>query len=440
MNKQDRNIRTWKNKEGNLCFSYDMRDPMENPIIIIIILLVFIGIILFEYLYFNSYYSLIILPFLYSIIFVYWTFYPLKYNEKIEEYMMDKNVTLRLHNDVRKLGKDIYEKRRKFYKETKGTYGVVTGTYMLVLLSNNDILEYELKFHTSKDNQKSTYCEFIKTPQKCSNSNRKKVIEIKSFINRLSSTKITERAKLLIIIFGILIIGLLMIFLGSFLYAKLGITKCIYFFIIYLVTYLLFKGIIHYKKNKILTIIDNILSFPYLLIVVIEPTFTILYSYLFLILFSIIPSMLIVLSLIFLFSINLSIETSVFITLSLASIIGTYGEKYIQWIIKEFSPLKNWGNHKYEEFQEELALYVIEKNNIIFFIYFIYLLYLFISNFIQIQYNRPLITVAIDNAVLKSFLIFIAFSNMINKSNQVDIEAKTLLNKIIKLITSHYKN
>ena len=440
MNKQDRNIRTWKNKEGNLCFSYDMQDSMENPAIVIIILLVFIGIILFEYLYFNSYYSLIILPFLYSIIFVYWTFYPLKYNEKIEEYMMDKNVTLRLHNDVRKLGKDIYEKRRKFYKETKGTYGVVIGTYMLVLLSNNDILEYELKFHTSKDNQKSTYCEFIKTPQKCSNSNRKKVIEIKSFINRLSSTKITERAKLLIIIFGILIIGLLMIFLGSFLYAKLGITKCIYFFIIYLVTYLLFKGIIHYKKNKILTIIDNILSFPYLLIVVIEPTFTILSSYLFLILFSIIPSMLIVLSLIFLFSINLSIETSVFITLSLASIIGTYGEKYIQWIIKEFSPLKNWGNHKYEEFQEELALYVIEKNNIIFFIYFIYLLYLFISNFIQIQYNRPLITVAIDNAVLKSFLIFIAFSNMINKSNQVDIEAKTLLNKIIKLITSHYKN
>ena len=440
MNKQDRNIRTWKNKEGNLCFSYDMQDSMENPAIVIIILLVFIGIILFEYLYFNSYYSLIILPFLYSIIFVYWTFYPLKYNEKIEEYMMDKNVTLRLHNDVRKLGKDIYEKRRKFYKETKGTYGVVTGTYMLVLLSNNDILEYELKYHASKDNQKSTYCEFIKTPQKCSNSNRKKVIEIKSFINWLSSTKITERAKLLIIIFGILIIGLLMIFLGSFLYAKLGITKCIYFFIIYLVTYLLFKGIIHYKKNKILTIIDNILSFPYLLIVVIEPTFTILYSYLFLILFSIIPSMLIVLSLIFLFSINLSIETSVFITLSLASIIGTYGEKYIQWIIKEFSPLKNWGNHKYEEFQEELALYVIEKNNIIFFIYFIYLLYLFISNFIQIQYNRPLITVAIDNAVLKSFLIFIAFSNMINKSNQLDIEAKILLNKIIKLITSHYKN
>jgi len=113
---------------------------------------------------------------------MYWAFYPLKYNEKVEEYMMNKNVSLRLHNDIRKIGEDLYEKRRKFYKETKGTYGIVTGTYMLVLLSNNDILEYELKYHTSKDNQKSTYCEFIKTPQKCLNSNRRKVIEIKTFI------------------------------------------------------------------------------------------------------------------------------------------------------------------------------------------------------------------------------------------------------------------
>ena len=88
--------------------------------------------------------------------------------------------------------------------------------------------------------------------------------------------------------------------------------------------------------------------------------------------------MMIVLSLIFLFSVDLSIETSVFIILALSSIIGAYGEKFIQWMIKK-SPLRNWGNHKYEEFQEELALYVTHKSNIIFFIYFVYLLYLFVS-------------------------------------------------------------
>ena len=439
MNKQDRNIRTWKNKEGNLCFSYDMRDPMENPTIIIIILLVFIGIILFEYLCLNSYHSMIILSFCFFFIFMYWVFYPLKYNEKVEEYMMNKNVSLRLHNDIRKIGEDLYEKRRKFYKETKGTYGIVTGTYMLVLLSNNDILEYELKYHISKDNQKSTYCEFIKTPQKCLNSNRRKVIEIKSFINRLSNIKLSNRTIIFIIIFGVLFFGFSIISFIGYLYMKFGIMKSLCLFTIYIITYLILQRIINYRKNKILIFIKDVLSIPFLLAFFINPIVIIFLSYLLLIVYSIIPPIIIVLSSIFLFSVNLSIETSIFIVFTLSSIIGTYGGKYIQWIIKR-SPLRNWGNHKYEVFQEELALYVTHKSNIIFFIYFVYLLYLSISNFILIQYNEPLITVAIDNAVLKSFLVFLAFSNMINKSKEVDMKADSLLGKILRLMKSHHNN
>ena len=413
-----------------------MRDPMENPTIIIIILLVFIGIILFEYLCLNSYHSLIILPFSFFFIFMYWAFYPLKYNEKVEEYMMNKNISLRLHNDIRKIGEDLYEKRRKFYKETKGTYGIVTGTYMLVLLSNNDILEYELKYHTSKDNQKSTYCEFIKTPQKCLNSNRRKVIETKSFVNRLSNIKLSSRTIIFIIIFGFFLFGFSIISFIGYLYVKFGIIKSLCFFTVYIITYLILQEIINYKKNKILTIASDILSLPLSLFFLINPIVIIFSSYLLLIVYSTIPPMMIVLSLIFLFSVDLSIETSVFIVLALSSIIGAYGEKFIQWMIKK-SPLRNWGNHKYEEFQEELALYVTHKSNIIFFIYFVYLLYLFVSNFILIQYNRPLISVGIDNAVLKSFLVFLAFSNMINKSKEVDMKAEALLGKMLRLMKSH---
>lgn len=408
MNKQYRNIRTWKNKEGNLCFCYNMRDVMEKPYIIIIVLLAFIGVISFEYLYFYSYHSLIILSFSFFFILIYWAFYPLKYNEKVEEYMMNKNVSLRLHNDIKKLGEDIYEKKRKFYMETKGTYGVVTGTYMLVLLSNNDILEYELKYHTSKDNQKSTYCEFIKTPQKCLSPNRRKVIETKSFVNRLSDIKLSNRTIIFLIIFGILLFGFSIISFIGYLYVKFGIIKSLCFFTVYIITYLILQEIINYRKNKILIFIKDVFSIPFLLAFFINPIVIIFLSYLLLIVYSIIPPIIIVLSSIFLFSVNLSIETSIFIVFTLSSIIGTYGGKYIQWIIKR-SPLRNWENHKYEEFQEELALYVVQKSNIIFFIYFVYLLYLFISNFVLIQYNKPLITIAIDNAVLKVFLSFLHF-------------------------------
>ena len=382
---------------------------------------------------------MIILSFCFFFIFMYCFFYPLKYNEKVEEYMMNKNVSLRLHNDIRKIGEDLYEKRRKFYKETKGTYGIVTGTYMLVLLSNNDILEYELKYHISKDNQKSTYCEFIKNPQKCLNSNRRKVIEIKSFINRLSNIKLSNRTIIFIIIFGVLFFGFSIISFIGYLYMKFGIMKSLCLFTIYIITYLILQRIINYRKNKILIFIKDVLSIPFLLAFFINPIVIIFLSYLLLIVYSIIPPIIIVLSSIFLFSVNLSIETSIFIVFTLSSIIGTYGGKYIQWIIKR-SPLRNWGNHKYEVFQEELALYVTHKSNIIFFIYFVYLLYLSISNFILIQYNEPLITVAIDNAVLKSFLVFLAFSNMINKSKEVDMKADSLLGKILRLMKSHHNN
>ena len=163
---------------------------------------------------------------------------------------------------MKELGKDIYEKKRKFYKETKGTYGIVTGNYMLVLLSNNDILEYELKYHTSKDNQKNNYCEFIKTPQKCSNPNRRKVIETKSYVNWLSDIKLSNRTIIFIIIFGILLFGFSIISFIGYLYMKFGIMKSLCLFYIYIITYLILQRIINYRKNKILIFIKDVLSIP----------------------------------------------------------------------------------------------------------------------------------------------------------------------------------
>ena len=282
MNK--RNIKTWKNKNGNLCFSYDMRNSMENSgIIIIVISLIFIGIILFEYLYFNSCHSLMILLFLILFIFTYLTFCLLKDkdNEKVIEYMMDKNVSLRLHNEIKKLGENIYEKKRKFYRETKGTYGIVIGTYMLILLSNNDILEYELKYHSFKDNQKGGFYEFIKVPRKCSDPKHRKLIEVISFTKKLSAIKLNEGVKLSMIILGILFLGISLFLILFYMYIKLGVVKFVCAFLIYFTIYLLSQIIIHYKNHKILIFIHNILFLPIEFNVLISPAITIFTSYIF---------------------------------------------------------------------------------------------------------------------------------------------------------------
>ena len=139
----------------------------------------------------------------------------------------------------------------------------------------------------------------------------------------------------------------------------------------------------------------------------------------------------------FLLGLNISWETMFFITLAVGSIISVHGAKFIHWMIKEHSPLKNWENHKYEAVQTELALYVINKNNVNFLIYLAYFLFLSISGLMQIQYNEPLITTNIDSTILKAFLVFIAFSNMVNKSKDVEIKTKPLLDKMIRLITTY---
>ncbi|HBN04862.1 MAG TPA: hypothetical protein DD434_03605, partial [Bacteroidales bacterium] len=169
------------------------------------------------------------------------------------------------------------------------------------------------------------------------------------------------------------------------------------------------------------------------------PSITILTSYICLGVYAFGIPMLGVKSLDYLFKLNISWETLLFIALAVGSIVSVYGTRLIHWVIKEHSPLKNWENHKYEAVKTELALYVISKNNINFFIYLAYFTYLSISGLMQIQYNEPLITINVDGAILKAFLVFIAFSNMVSKSKDVEIKAKPLLSKIIRLMTTHDK-
>ena len=60
---------------------------------------------------------------------------------------------------------------------------------MLVLLSNGEILEYELKYHKPTKTEHA-YHEFIKRPIQCINPEHKKVIEIRSLIKWWTHSKI----------------------------------------------------------------------------------------------------------------------------------------------------------------------------------------------------------------------------------------------------------
>lgn len=207
---------------------------------------------------------------------------------------------------------------------------------------------------------------------------------------------------------------------------------------------MLLQSLISKSKNKIVKTINFVISLPIVITKILfnlmHPTIIVFMSYMCLGAYAFGIPIVIVIAFDFLFDQNISWETMFFITLAAGSIISVHGAKFIYWMIKEHSPLKNWENHKYEAVQTELALYVINKNNVNFLIYLVYFLFLSISGFMQIQYNEPLITTDIDSAILKAFLVFIAFSNMVNKSKNIEIKVKPLLSKMIRLITTHDEN
>ena len=253
------------------------------------------------------------------------------------------------------------------------------------------------------------------------------------FLKCLSSDRLSERTKLLLVLLTLFSIGSFSI-LGFCLLLIWLRWRLIIVIIGYIYIYLILSSIKNKYRNNFWQFLWSIILLPkYLFHYFIYPTFIVMCSYICLIFFSYIPALFLINILIYIFKIKLLEEAMLFILITLSSIISVYGQKFIRWAIKKYSPLKDKGEYIFESFQEELALYVIHRSNIIFFIYLMYLSFLFVSNFIQLQYHSYLMSPEKDNVILKSFLVFIAFSNMFVKLKEVNIESKELLIKVAKL-------
>jgi len=86
------------------------------------------------------------------------------------------------------------------------------------------------------------------------------------------------------------------------------------------------------------------------------------------------------------------------------------------------------------KYLKELTSIFFQKNNLLFFIYACYFIYLGIMSFFKIQYEKPLLSIETDLAILQSFLVFIAFANMIVKSKDVSLAPQRILYIYSKII------
>lgn len=178
---------------------------------------------------------------------------------------------------------------------------------------------------------------------------------------------------------------------------------------------------------------DVVISVPIILINLSKPFVTIMGSYLFVVLFAFGIPAIVLKGLCYLGVLSLKHETIIFLVFVMASILCSYNYVATKWIIHQ-SPFCNKGNHRYEEYIEQLAIYSVHPNNVIFILYFAYFVFLGLSGFQLVENDSFIISEALDNAILKAFLVFIAFTNMRSKAKDAQLDTKNLFQQTLKLL------
>ena len=191
-------------------------------------------------------------------------------------------------------------------------------------------------------------------------------------------------------------------------------------------------------NNNVMEATSRIVTIPvdffFFLVVIAKPFITIFGTFLYIFLYAFCVPALLFKFLSYLGWLTIKEETIAFIVIALGSILCSHSYKFTKWLIHQ-TPLQDRGNHIYESYSESMAVYLIHPSNVIFFLYVVYFVLLGVSGFLQIEYNSYLFSGTLDEAMLKAFLVFVAFTNMRAKAEETKVEARELLQRTLKLFT-----
>ena len=372
--------------------------------------------------------SLIPITFLFFAVFLWWIDLPARHNEPIINKTVHEIMDVVVEEDAKAAGVEVV--KSIVYHDKKGTYGIVEASNLLVLLSNKEVWEYPIIYH-GPNNDRDAYFECEKKYSVSENQTHIKKINPDRWKGFLGLFKLSDKSFLGVLLIVILVIGGLSF--AGFVWL-LENFKWWYLLVIvgYICVYSFTEWIYSELPCNLLNVIRYVASFPlavtYLLFEIGMPFVTIIGTYLFVVLFAFGVPALLLIGLGKTDMIVLRLETIVFIVFSLGSIYHSM----TKWIIRH-SPLQDWGNHRYESYRQELADYLIHPSNIVYALYLVYFLFLAISGFVQIQDGGYLISEGGDAAVIKAFLVFIAFTNMRSKQKDAQMDVKELLQKTLLL-------
>lgn len=170
-----------------------------------------------------------------------------------------------------------------------------------------------------------------------------------------------------------------------------------------------------------------------LLVALVLPASLILFGLLFIVVvpFALMVGLLKLLSLV----ITIDSNTILFIALSVGAIISAHYSKPMFWFV---SKILTMNHHRYEEHYKRMVEYFYQPTNLQFVVYFLYVVYLVVTTIYKFQTDgHSLWGQEKDLAVLESFLVFIAFSNMRSKRGMTHFKFSELFRIMYAIWTTH---
>ena len=423
-------MKKWTNLNGNKCFAIPKKSNFVKLWLIIVAIVIAAAICVTEYIVWGSHSLFTPVIVVLLLFFLWWVDIPIRKRDSIISETVHEIMDEVVRSDAKKVGRKV--ENSIVYHDYKGTYGIVESSFLLVYLDSGEVWEYPLVFHETE--KCGAYFECVRSHIVSENQTHINTVTPERTNRILESHVLSEKAKLWLLIVFILFCG--------------GFSFTVFYLIIisirwwalvvvggYMLLYSATEWLVKKWKSPKATLVRTIVSLPkeiaYLFVGSLQPFIAIIGTFFIVCLFTF-GVLAIVLTMLYKTGVYmLKPETIAFVVVALGSVLcSTY--PVTKYIIQH-SILRDRGNHEYEKYREQMALYMVHPSNMVFAVYFVYLLFLAITGFLQIQDDGYLISSGFDTAILKAFLVYIAYTNMLMKAEAAEIDAKELLQKTVKL-------
>lgn len=423
-------MKKWSSHKGNKCFTIPKIRTFVKLWLIIVAVTIAAAICGTEYIIWGSYTLFTPVIIVLLLFFLWWADIPIRKRDSFISETVHEIMDEIVESDTKKAGRMVVNSI--VYHDFKGTYGIVESSWLLVCLDNDEVWEYPLVYHET--DKCGAYFECVRTHVVSKNQTHISTVTPKRKNCILGSHILSEKTKLWLFIVVILFCGGFSFTVFYWLLFKLK-----WWTLVVVGGYILLHSATEWMEKKWKTPnvahIKRIVSFPkeiaFLFVGSMQPFIAIVGTYFIVGLFTFgVPAIMLTM-LNITGAYTLKPETITFVVVVLGSVLcSTF--PVTKYIIQH-SILRDRGNHEYEKYREQMALYIVHPSNMVFAVYFIYLLFLSITGFLLIQYDSYLISNDYDTAILKAFLVYIAYTNMLIKAKAMEIDAKELLQKTVKL-------